>query len=431
MTTGQFELLTKAQEYISDHFRNKIDPVFVFHNLLHTQQVVAACEEMAEHYQLPDEDRFALAMAAWFHDSGYSKGSAKDHESESVRLATDFLRNNNVSEEIIDKTAACIHATRLPQHPTSLAANIICDADLFHLGSEEFSEKSKLLRQELNSTHDEKVGKKEWRKINIRFLQDHRYFTDYAREKLDPLKQEHLQKLLNKENHKEEEPKEEKKEKKKENKQKEHKKEDKKAQAAAAPPAEEKKKREKDPTERNERGISTMFRIMSNSQNTLSGMADSKANIMISVNSIIISIVLSGLLTVVIQNPHLALPFLLMILVCVSAIIFSILATRPKITKGRFTEEDIHSKKVNLLFFGNFYNMKLKEYEWGMKELLNSRDYLYDSMIKDIYFLGIVLAKKYRYLRISYNIFMYGLILVMLAFAYAILFLKPEHQVLG
>jgi hypothetical protein len=67
-----------------------------------------------------------------------------------------------------------------------------------------------------------------------------------------------------------------------------------------------------------------------------------------------------------------------------------------------------------------------------MKELLNSRDYLYDSMIKDTYFLGIVLAKKYKYLRISYNIFMYGLIFVMIAFAVAIVFFKDRGvQTLG
>jgi nitrate reductase gamma subunit len=174
-----------------------------------------------------------------------------------------------------------------------------------------------------------------------------------------------------------------------------------------------------------------MFRIMSNSQTNLSAMADSKANIMISVNSIIISIMISGLLTVIISNPHLAVPFFLLVIVCVTAIVFSVLATRPKITSGRFSQEDIQNKKINLLFFGNFYNMGLQDYEWAMREMLNSRDYLYESMIKDIYFLGIVLAKKYKYLRISYNIFMYGLILVVIAFAVAIFFFKPQAEVLG
>jgi len=283
-----------------------------------------------------------------------------------------------------------------------------------------------LLREEINSTHDEKVNKKDWRKINIKFLEGHKYFTDYAKQKLEPIKQRNLAELKNKELIKND-------------KAKPSKADEKKIQVKAAkknlpvtPVADDdkdKKKKEKDAG--NERGISTMFRIMSNSQTNLSGMADSKANIMISVNSIIISIMISGLLTVVISNPHLAIPFFLLVVVCVTAIVFSVLATRPKVTAGRFSPEDIQNKKINLLFFGNFYNMNLQEYEWAMKEMLNSRDYLYDSMIKDIYFLGIVLAKKYKYLRISYNIFMYGLILVIIAFAIAIFFFKPQAEVLG
>ena len=429
MTAGQFELLTRAQEFITDHYRNHINPSFVFHNLTHTQEVVAACEEMAEFYQLHDDDRFALSIAAWFHDSGYSKGVAKDHESESIRLATNFLQQANVSADTIHKTVACIDATRLPQTPTSIIGNIICDADLSHLGTADFFEKSKLLRQEINATHDEKVSKKDWRKINIKFLEAHKYFTDYAKQKLEPIKQRNLAELKNKELIKDD-------------KTKLSKEEEKKIAVKAAkkniPVApitddddKDKKKKEKDATDRNERGISTMFRIMSNSQTNLSAMADSKANIMISVNSIIISIMISGLLTVVISNPHLAVPFFLLVAVCVTAIVFSVLATRPKISSGRFSQEDIQNKKINLLFFGNFYNMNLQEYEWAMREMLNSRDYLYESMIKDIYFLGIVLAKKYKYLRISYNIFMYGLILVIIAFAIAIFFFKPQAEVLG
>ena len=99
--------------------------------------------------------------------------------------------------------------------------------------------------------------------------------------------------------------------------------------------------------------------------------------------------------------------------------IFAILATRPSVSSGEFNEDDIRNKKTNLLFFGNFHNMKLDEYQWGMNELLKDRDYLYNSMIKDIYFLGVVLAKKYKLLRVSYTIFMWGLILVFLAFTIA------------
>jgi hypothetical protein len=112
-------------------------------------------------------------------------------------------------------------------------------------------------------------------------------------------------------------------------------------------------------------------------------------------------------------------PTVMLVAVCLSAMTFAILATRPSISGGEFTEDDIRQKKANLLFFGNFYRMKHEDYQWGMNELLKDKEYLYNSMIKDIYFLGVVLAKKYRYLRIAYTIFMWGLIATVIAFIIA------------
>ena len=100
-------------------------------------------------------------------------------------------------------------------------------------------------------------------------------------------------------------------------------------------------------------------------------------------------------------------------------IIFAVLATRPKITSLTLSREDITQRKGNLLFFGNFINMPIEDYEWGIKELMGYRDYLYNNLIRDIYYLGLVLDKKYRYLRIAYNIFMYGLIISVIAYIVA------------
>ena len=104
--------------------------------------------------------------------------------------------------------------------------------------------------------------------------------------------------------------------------------------------------------------------------------------------------------------------------------IFSILSTRPKVTTGKFTKEDVAQKKVNLLFFGNFHKMPLEDFQDGMLEIMNDRDYLYKSLMKDLYFLGIVLEKKYRLLRIAYNIFMVGIIVSVVAFVVAFEFMK-------
>jgi hypothetical protein len=170
------------------------------------------------------------------------------------------------------------------------------------------------------------------------------------------------------------------------------------------------------------RGIETMFRITSENHMTLSGMADTKANIMISINSIILSILVGILIRKFEEYPNLIIPTLIIVVVCLCAIVFAILATRPNISSGKFTREDINRKRTNLLFFGNFHRMKLDDYMWGMKEMLKDGDYLYGSLIKDIYFLGVVLGKKYRFLRISYTVFMFGFVIAILSFFLAIAF---------
>ena len=153
-------------------------------------------------------------------------------------------------------------------------------------------------------------------------------------------------------------------------------------------------------------------------------MADSKANILISVCSIILSLLIGNLIEKLQTDTYLQMPMGVITLVCVTTIIFGILATRPNVSQGTFSREDISQKRANLLFFGNFHGMSLPDYNWGMTEMLGDKEYMNNSMIKDNYFLGVVLAKKYRYLRIAYNIFMYGLILTVIAFAVS--FLMPQ-----
>ena len=407
MNENQAQVLLDVQDYVTDLYRKKVDGHFVFHNLDHTQRVVAAAEEMAAHYDLNDEDRLILLTSAWFHDTGFTLGKAEEHEKESIRLATDFLQQRGIDQEIIQKVSSCIQATRMPQSPLSQVEKIMCDADLFHLGSDDFKRMTGHLKQEQEYYFQKEISKKEWRQRNIEFLEAHQYFTDYAQEKQEPKKQEWIKELRKKQGGKEVKHTED-------------------MQLSPYSFADEDNvtdekdrkeaaKKQKDA----ERGIQTIFRTTSNNHINLSQIADNKANIMISINSIILSIMLSVLLGRLEYYPHLMYPTLILASVCVLAIIFAVLATRPKVSSGMFTEDDIRNKRTNLLFFGNFHKMDLERYNWAMNEMLRDREYIYGSMIKDIYFLGVVLAKKYMLLRISYTIFMYGIIIAVIAFSIA------------
>jgi len=168
-----------------------------------------------------------------------------------------------------------------------------------------------------------------------------------------------------------------------------------------------------------ERGVETMFRVALKNHMTLSNIADTKANILLSVNAIIVSLALSNLLPKL-DNPsnnYLIVPTVIFIMFTVASIILSILATRPNVTEGKFTKEDVANKKVNLLFFGNFHQMKLPDFEWGITEMMQDRDYLYGSLTKDLYFLGLVLNRKYKILRLTYTVFMIGIIVSVSVFA--------------
>lgn len=410
MTESQEQILSAARHYVTDLYNQKVKPEFVFHNLDHTEDVAQACSQIADHFHVEGEDRFVLMIAAWFHDTGYSMGSAMGHEEESIKIATQFLQLKDVGQDIIQKVGSCIQATRMPQSPVNLIEKILCDADLYHLATEDFKARNQLLKQEQEYLSNHKISKKDWRKSNVKFLENHRYFTDFGKEVLEPMKHDNLVSL---------------------GRTKKEKKEDVKAAEEQeafpylvnrSPFGDDVDADPKLLAKNTERGIQTMFRTTSSNHFELSSLADSKSNIMISVNSIIISVSLTVLLARLAFYPEYIVPTVILLAVCLSSIIFAILATRPSVNKGRFTEEDIRNKSTNLLFFGNFHKMQLDEYQWAMNEMLKDREYLYNSMIKDIYYLGVVLARKYRFLRISYTIFMYGIIAAVLAFAAAAIY---------
>ncbi len=393
------DLLRKSAKYVESFLNRNLSDKIYYHDFEHTQEVVEAAYEIGKATGLNDEELETVMLAAWFHDTGYYEGS-RNHEVKSKEIAEEFLRKEGVTEMKIADVSGCIIATKIPQRPTNKMEEVLCDADLYHLSTKEFFNKSELLRKEFSQTGSSEIKDKEWLKKSIKFLKKHNFFTKYARNEMLPDKKRNLERLKSiKEELKLEKQKD------------------------TEVPREsdgnisfsgEKKKGKKN--NKPKRGIETLFRITSRNHVDFSSMADNKANIMISVNSIMLSIIFSILFRHFNDYQYLIYPTIIFTLVCTGTIIFAILATRPNLTAGVFTREDIIKRRTNLLFFGNFHKMPLSDYEWGVRRLMEDRDYLYGSIIRDIYFLGKVLGRKYFFLRISYNIFMFGLIISLIAF---------------
>lgn len=161
---------------------------------------------------------------------------------------------------------------------------------------------------------------------------------------------------------------------------------------------------------RDSRGIQTLFRTTSQNHYTLNEMVDKKANIMITVNSIILTVIIGGVIRLPAADAStFTMSIAILSMASFLSVAFAVLAIAPNKTQGRFTKEEINNKQGNLLYFGNFHKMTVKEYEWGMLQKLNDSDYLYSSMIKDIYFLGQTLDRKYKLIRVSLITFIIGL----------------------
>lgn len=393
------DIIQKAQHFVTELLTTELDPSFLYHNLTHTERVVKSVRELIDHHQLTDAEIEALLLAAWLHDTGYTRGH-EDHEEQSCIIAKGFLEDQDCGTALIEKVSQLIRCTKMEAEPETLPQMILRDADASHFAKNTFMETSAILKEEwamqgLKSFSD--VG---WLNENIKFFtQNHQFYTDYAKENWQAGKDENLKKLR-------------------------------KEKKAIKEIAKKEALKAKFKSESPDRGIQTLFRVTLKNHLTLSDIADTKANILLSVNAIIISVVLSNLIPKL-DNPsnaYLIYPTVIFVAFSVISMGLAVLATRPNVTTGHFTKEDVKNKKVNLLFFGNFHKMQLSEYEWAIKELVKDKEYIYTSLTKDLYFLGLVLNRKYKILRLTYTIFMIGIIASVIAFSLAFHYLGPDRS---
>ncbi|MBJ7882163.1 Pycsar system effector family protein [Gelidibacter salicanalis] len=386
------DIIKNTEDFVFNLFKEELPNTFLYHNFTHTKRVLKSTKEIIQNLDITTEQSTILQLAALLHDTGYTK-LRDGHEEESVKIATAFLETQQVDQTIINAVNECIMATKFKGTPKNELERVIRDADASHFGKSYFNEASEFLRKELELQNVRKYSPSEWLAENIEVLsQNHQFYTDYALKNWQIQKEDNLAELI----------KSSKKEKKR--RQKEKMKAQLKAKAKDASP---------------ERAIQSFYRTALRNHIKLSDIADTKANILLSVNAIIISLMLSTLFSKF-DNPSnqfLIVPTIILMLSSITSMILSIIATRPNITSGEFTKEDVENRKVNLTFFGNFHKMKLEDFEWAINELLKDKDYVYSSLTKDLYFLGKVLDRKYRILRVTYTIFMTGMIISVIAFA--------------
>lgn len=387
------ELLQKAQECVFSLFKEKLSPKFLYHNYRHTLEVVNTCQEIGDKYDLDKEQMETLLLAAWFHDVGYAE-TYHGHEDKSIVTAQSFLRENNFSEERINKVCELILSTSVNRKPATVLEEIMHDADYINIGKKSFFEKAELLRTEWEVFLGKFYTDLEWAQLQLDFLLNNNFVTEYAQKEYGGQRGKNIET--------------------------QRKRMDKIKQGGSN----SERRRSK-----LGRGVETMYRATYRNHIELSAIADNKANMMISINTIIMSVIISlfgsGITFVgtgYFEHLRFALPMCILLLTSLSSVIFAVLSAKPTVTskkaeaQGDLKAQKEAERKTSLLFFGNFSEVPIESFIENMDRLKSNQEELYESMSIDIYYLGKVLKQKYHLLRYSYLIFMGGLILSVMVF---------------
>jgi len=172
-------IMNNIEEYCSNMLLDGVCRKLPFHNLAHTEEVVRNVKKICYELQINSKETELIIIAAWFHDVGFSK-VYYGHEEVSMQFAKVYLENIQYESHEIEIVLSCINATKMPQQPESLYEKILCDADMFHVGTPHFFYRNILLRQEWKSKNIMAVTDSEWYQINLEFLHNFHFHTKYG-----------------------------------------------------------------------------------------------------------------------------------------------------------------------------------------------------------------------------------------------------------
>ena len=357
----------------------------VFHSSAHIKECAEVADKLADAYDLPAEEKEPLLLAVWFFFSGI-KANPKNYEQESRRLAEEFLTENNYD---LAKTKEVIEL--IPGRPTStssLKSQLLHDALVSFKGRKRFFRKMELLRVEREMLFSKTYTDYDWSRIVYKQLVNCTFFTDAAKQAYQKRKIKNTRKQRDRIN-------------------KAHK-------------VTTRKKTGKEFG----RGVDTLYRANYNNHISLSSIADGKANMMISINTIILSVIVtlsgagftfSG--TFMVDHLRFTVPIFILLIGALVSVIFAVLSARPKVTAHDLDMKQVESNKSSLLYFGNYLQVSLEQYVDHLTGLKRDQQRLYDSMSVDLYYLGKVLQVKYKMLSWSYNTFMTALVLGVITFS--------------
>ncbi len=385
-------ILTDADEHVRLLFAQRNDNRLLLHNYAMVDKIVQTTRELLSQQNTLDNSETTL-LAAYFLITGYWFDYSSPVEG-SLKVASSFLSKEGYPAKDSNTVLAIINDVFAGGHP-SQGACLLSDARTICVYINDYPTNHALLRLEREFLLGKSYNRMEWARAQLEELLRQKLCTPYAQKSYQHALSESvlLQKLRIE-------------------------KEERSIPSTALTSLEKPLFKGLD-----DRSMQTFFRSNYRNHINLSSIADKKASMLISVNSIIISLLITFLSyrNIAATNPIILIPVIIFLVTGLTSLIFAVLSVRPKVTTVNKGEKEMGEIKKNIAFFGNFVHLSLPQYEKAIDEVFREEDLLVGNMVRDLYFLGQVLDRKYRYLTVSYNIFMIGFITTVLLFIFILL----------
>jgi hypothetical protein len=379
-----------AAGHVFELFR-KVNPdnPLVFHNFGRSRALVDASREIAKGSKLDDEELEVVLLAAWFHDTGYA--AARDGgQKKSIELARSFLADERQPQQLADAVAACIEAARAPLQDNPMH-EVLHDALLLPMVSKNYLAEAEQIRLERQRRNGERYSDVEWSQTCIEFFDSNQFRTRYAQLQYNDRRAANLvglHKLLHKQ----------------------------------LDEAAERQAQEAKVSKGVSKTIEDIFSSTTRKHLQIHAIADRRTSTMIHVNAIMVSLVVGLLLRDLESHRYLLIPTLLLLtanLITIFVCIYSMRLARGKLRRVLGADATVHDQ--NLLSFTNDTALPIQEYTARMDRLAADAPALKQAMMEDLYFGRKLLHLRAKALAISYDVFIIGLAISLVAFAVALI----------
>jgi tetratricopeptide (TPR) repeat protein len=399
------DLVSEAKDYVKELFLNNKNELLLFHNIGYINKAVNYANQICEMEKVGKDDRETILVSAWLFSTGFLFDYI-DFKKQSIRIAHEFLKARKVNAEKSEAILMTIETVLHNKQHENICGEILYDASEFYVAIDEFLLWVKYHRQERNYFLKPKLTKRSFWQTVETYLNEHEFCTRSGKALFSEGKGKNLGKIkfLLKQELKQQLPTD---------------------NRMIIEDLKEEIRQINQKVEKrlsSTRGFDTLYRITARNQITLSGLADNKASILISLNTLIVSAVITFVFVYSNEFRNMMVPSFITIGFSMLSITLAIIAARPKINPGVFSMDDFHEKKAHLLFYGNFFKVNYGDYEAALKAMLEDQDLLLSNLTRDQYTLGKILGVKFRLLNISFTVFLIGFVLSTLSFAVTIFF---------